>query len=142
MLQVGPLFLTHCEYECPEEGAAGVGRLRAGRGRHQHQQAGDDEEQPTTAMPMPGEPPHICVPDKSGQGARMCHVFTGSGAGITVNASLQQADNPDADQSQWCNYPIGETPDKGGGLLVRGIVNSSNSSTSLPHSNSKNCLTL
>lgn len=118
---MGPLFLTNCEYECPEEVGAGAGRLRArGRGRYEPPEVPEDEDaRSATTIAMPGEPPHICVPDLSsgqgsqalGQAARMCHVFTGSGAGITVNASLLQATNPDADQTQWCNYPIGNGRD-------------------------------
>lgn len=118
--EVGPLFLTHCEYECPDASAAGAGRQRSRARLLEQQSTSPDETLPghpvTTARPV-DRPPHICVPgpgrgpdgaQESTPWPQTCHVFTAGGTGITVNASLMQATNPDADRSQWCHYPIAE----------------------------------
>lgn len=105
--EVGPLYLTHCEYECPDALAAGSGRQRT---RNRVAAEGADGVLPRTRT-MPVEPPHICGPASPAGAAaspRTCHVFTVNDSGITIKASLKHATNPDADQSQWCHYPIAE----------------------------------
>ncbi|XP_034243093.1 uncharacterized protein LOC117646326 [Thrips palmi] len=111
--QVGPLYLTHCEYECPDSLTAGSGRQRTRtRGSAAASVAADADDRLPRLRTMPVEPPHICGPDGPGgasPSSRTCHVFTVNDSGITIKASLQHATNPDADQSQWCHYPIAES---------------------------------
>lgn len=49
------------------------------------------------------ELPHVCYTDFKGR--TVCHVFEDFGHGLSVNASLLQAINPE-DTDDWCAYPV------------------------------------
>ncbi|XP_011503050.1 PREDICTED: uncharacterized protein LOC105366338 isoform X2 [Ceratosolen solmsi marchali] len=56
------------------------------------------------ALPK-SESPHVCYGDSNGR--TVCHVFTESRNGVTVNVSMRQAINSE-DTNDWCVYPVAQ----------------------------------
>lgn len=121
---IGPLMLSNCYYDCemkPQQAALDnkmetTTEISIDQGIDDYDESGygplevdiqknyeDQNERRKYHSVSNVTPPHLCSMDETEQ--KICHVYTNSSISLTINASLLQASNMEA-ESEWCRYPL------------------------------------